>query len=94
MTTKYQHCCEDMTTHIESKELYLNFSPKFREYGIVYADGGTSRQTIHFCPWCGSKLPASLRLEWFEELDRLGLEPDDKLPEELTSDEWWIKRAL
>jgi hypothetical protein len=94
MTTKYKHCCEGMTTHIESKELYLKYSPRFREYGISYADGSVSQQTIHCCPWCGSKLPSSLRLEWFEELDLLGIEPDDKLPAELISDEWWIKRAL
>jgi hypothetical protein len=83
-----------MKTHIESKELYLNFSPRFREYGIVYADGSVSQQTIYFCPWCSSKLPSSLRLEWFEELDRLGLEPDDELPAELNSDAWWLRKAI
>lgn len=94
MTTQYQHCCVDMKTHIESKELYLNFSPRFCEYGIAYADGSASQQTIHFCPWCSSKLPLSLRMEWFEELDRLGLEPDDELPAELTSDAWWLRKSI
>ena len=77
-----------MRTHIESAELYLSYTPKFREFGIHYNDG-LSRQVIHFCPWCGSKLPSSLRNQWFEELDRLGLEEDEQLPIELQSDAWW-----
>jgi hypothetical protein len=82
-----------MQIHVESNELHLNFIPKFREYGINYADGGSSLQTIQFCPWCGSKLPSSLRIEWFEELDRLGLELDDEMPIELKSDEWWLRNS-
>jgi hypothetical protein len=81
-----------MQTHIRSNELDLSFVPKHREYGISYKDGGTSHQTVQFCPWCGSKLPASLRKEWFEELDRLGLEPNDHLPSELETDAWWMKK--
>lgn len=26
-------------------------------YGIIYHDGGTATAIIHFCPWCGTKLP-------------------------------------
>lgn len=92
MTMKYTHCCTQMQIHIDSNELHLSFSPKLREYGISYTDGGTSHQAIQFCPWCGSKLPSSLRAEWFEELDRLGLEPDGHLPSELKTDAWWINK--
>lgn len=89
MANASTHCCEIMRMHLESGELYLSYIPKFREYGIHYNDGGTSRQVIHFCPWCGSKLPPSRRNEWFDELDRLGLDPDDELPIEFTNDAWW-----
>jgi hypothetical protein len=94
MTNKYTHCCGQMQTHIDSNELHLNFMPKLREYGVDYADGGTSSQTIQFCPWCGSKLPLSLRVQWFEELDRLDLEPNDDLPAELKDDTWWLQKRL
>jgi hypothetical protein len=67
--------------------------PKFREYGIPILDGGSSFQEIAYCPWCGRKLPESLRDEWFEELERLGLDPsEDKVPEEYSSGQWWSHR--
>jgi hypothetical protein len=33
-------------------------------------------QTIEYCPWCGARLPSSLRDEYFERLEQLGLEPE------------------
>ena len=89
MTDKNTHCCEQMQNQIATGELHLVYLPKFREYGIDYADGGTSLQVINFCPWCGSKLPSPLRTQWFAQLDRLGLELEDELPAELKSDVWW-----
>jgi hypothetical protein len=79
-----------MSAHLEAKELRLSYSPKFREYGIDYTkQAGGGLQVINFCPWCGSKLPSSLRDQWFEQLDRLGLEPEDQLPDKLQDDSWW-----
>jgi hypothetical protein len=82
-----------MQLHIQGGELCLNFLSKFREYGINYVDGGTSLQTIHFCPWCGTKLPSSLRTEWFDMLEQLQLEPTDALPPELSDATWWLKKV-
>lgn len=87
-------CCEEMRHHLHEGELHLVYEPKFRDYGIEYNDGGTSFQSIAFCPWCGTKLPSSLRTEWFEELDRLGMEPEDEqLPDRLKTDAWWRNPA-
>jgi hypothetical protein len=85
------HCCREMTSHIEAAELHLSYDCRFREYGIYYRPecGGASIQKLFYCPWCGSQLPDSLRDAWFEELDRLGLEPEDDLPIPLRSDAWW-----
>ncbi len=84
------HCCSQMERHIDNKELSLIFIPKFREYGILYTDGGTSFQVIGYCPWCGSRLPESLRDEWFDAIENMGLEPDDEnIPEEYLSEEWY-----
>jgi hypothetical protein len=77
-----------MEDHLDAAELGISFNPKFREYGLRYPDG-VSVQEIRFCPWCGTRLPQSLRTAWFNELERLGLEPEDDLPERLLSDEWW-----
>lgn len=77
-----------MQEHLEGAKLPISFNPKFREYGVRYPDG-VSVQIIRFCPWCGAPLPGSLREAWFAELERLGLDPEDPLPERLMSDEWW-----
>jgi hypothetical protein len=76
------------------QEVAVAYMPKFREYGILILDGGTSIQTIQFCPWCGTCLPSSLRDEWFDQIERLGLEPDSKhLPSQYTTDAWWNTQA-
>lgn len=82
------HCCLEMARHLEDDELHVTYLPKFREYGID-SKGSSSFQLIQFCPWCGSELPGSLRNEWFDEIDRQGLDEDGPLPKHLTTDEWW-----
>lgn len=87
---RVSHCCEDMKAFISSGEVAIRFVGKFREYGIAYLDGGTSYQLIVFCPWCGSRLPSSLRQEWFTAVEERGLEPGNKnIPEEFLTDLWY-----
>jgi hypothetical protein len=88
MRVSVEHCCEDMRQHLANGDLPISYTPKFREYGINYP-GSSSFQIIRFCPWCGTRLPDSLRDAWFEELDRLGLDPEDQLPARLLTDTWW-----
>ena len=68
------HCCARLT----EPELALVYVAKLREYGVRVLDGGSSYVTIQFCPWCGTRLPPSLRAEWFATLDGLGLEPGEE----------------
>jgi len=86
-----KHCCENMNTFITEGEVDIVYIPKFREYGISYLDGGTSIQTIIFCPWCGVRLPESLRNKWYDIIfDELELEPDDpNIPAEYLTDKWY-----
>jgi hypothetical protein len=78
-----------MERHIAGNELSLVFIPKFREYGILYTDGGSSFQVMEYCPWCGARLPESLRGEWFDAIETMGPEPDDEnIPKEYLSEEW------
>jgi hypothetical protein len=76
------------------EDVFIVYIPKFREYGIRILDGGTSFKIMEFCPWCGIRLPASLRDMWFAQLDHLGLEPESKsLPLHFRTDAWWNKSA-
>ena len=47
-------------SHRTRMAVHLERSVDFM-YGLIIHDGGTSAVTIQFCPWCGSKLPASKR---------------------------------
>lgn len=89
------HCCEEMQIFIAEGEVAIKYSEKFREYGILVLDGGSAIQEIEFCPWCGHKLPGSLRDAWFDIVfDELGFEDTDDpgIPEEMKSSQWWINR--
>ena len=80
-----------MTAHVAGGDLHFHFNPKFREYGISYSDDGTSIQLIRFCPWCGTFLGDSLRNQWFDELEALGVDSDGEIPVIYQTDEWWNK---
>jgi hypothetical protein len=67
-----EHCCETMRREVERRceehpdrfdcpDALIAYSPRFHEYGIIIHDGGSSVSRIEFCPWCGSRLPESLR---------------------------------
>lgn len=95
------HCCEDMRRDAEQvcdqhpdradcPDCLIQYSPRFREYGLIVHDGGSSYIIIRFCPWCGTQFPASLRDRWFEEMERLGIDPGEgEVPEEFLSAAWW-----
>ena len=67
-----RHCCEEMRRQIDlvcedhpdrfdCPDCIIQFSDRFREYGLIIHDGGSSVIGIRFCPWCGMQLPISLR---------------------------------
>ena len=85
----YLHCCEDLRKAVEDKDTAITYTAKFREYGISILDGGSSRLHICYCPWCGKPLPASLRHQWYDALERLGLDPDQGVPEEFQDERWY-----
>jgi hypothetical protein len=90
-----EHCCDEMQKHVCTGELHLYYDDRFREYGINYRDEfGGGVQLIASCPWCATTLPTSLRNAWFSELDRLGLGPEDDLPERMRSSAWWQHSGL
>lgn len=100
------HCCEVMRREVERVSARVPdafgrhpaclvfYSPALREYGLFDHDrsgeGTTSVSGIGFCPWCGARLPGSLRDRWFEEVEALGIDPGgDEVPERFRSSAWW-----
>jgi len=78
-----------MTVAIADPRVPLVYLPRFREYGLRVA-GTSAIDEIHFCPFCGMRLPGSLRDAFFDELEALDLEPEDPaLPDRFHSDAWW-----
>ena len=51
-------------------------APRFEEYDIVLHECAESLQRMVFCPWCGNRLPESLRDQWFQHLWQMGLDVD------------------
>ena len=89
-------CCNEMKLSLKDTRDNIGYNFIFREFYIQ-----TKRKTIIldivFCPWCGVKLPQSLRSNFFniifDELDLDGSD-DPSLPLEFRTDEWWKKRGL
>ena len=81
-----------MQRALRDEDVPLIFVPKFREYGIRVLDGGSSFIELYYCPWCGKKLPRSLRAEWMRRVRKLGLEPGDRrIPKKFNSNRWYSK---
>lgn len=96
-------CCEKMEYFLNLEnpnemdpDVLICYSPCYDEYGIIIHDGGTSCVKIHYCPWCGMKLPDSKRSQWFSELEKLGIDDpiEQKIPEKYYSDKWWRELDL
>ena len=84
-------CCEQMEDNILEME-NISYNEIFDEYGIpCVEDRGFSVMLMKYCPWCGKKLPKSMRKEWVEQLESLGFEAPffrKKIPEKYRSSKW------
>lgn len=104
MAEKY--CCDEMQSRVflidEFNQIreaikegkHVVFSPRFREYGLPYVEDAVSVDLIKFCPWCGKRMPMSMRDEWFFELERIGISDplsSNKIPKEFKTSEWYDK---
>jgi hypothetical protein len=96
-----KHCCDQMERAAENQcemhidrwdcpDALIHYNAKFDEYGIIIHDGGSSKICISYCPWCGSKLPESMRDRWFDELELLGFPNpfEDDIPERYKDHRW------
>jgi len=93
-----KHCCEQMSFFIEEGKITLGYNSVYREY-FIELKHTNGKQLIHYCPWCGTALPESLRNKWFDILEEQyniddPLEDEHKIPEEFKSDAWWNTEEL
>lgn len=89
---QHEFCCERMRPAVASEDMPIVFEAKFREFGIRVFDGGTSYIELIYCPWSGDKLPGSLREQWFDELERRGIDPaTDRVPAEFSDARWYTR---
>ncbi len=84
-----------LNEYVANPEIPIVYIPKFREYGISILDGGSSFLEMSYCPFTGKKLPESLRNRWFDEVEKLGMEPgDSSIPEVFNDERWWKEKKL
>jgi hypothetical protein len=87
----------DRHSHFSGIGKAVGYDDALREYYIVVKEheGATERQAITFCPICGEKMPTSLRADWFDRLEEMGIDPlNDPIPDEYSNGSWWRKGGL
>ncbi|HEC08839.1 MAG TPA: hypothetical protein ENI86_04610, partial [Acidimicrobiales bacterium] len=92
------HCCHLLAQQVHvlvdgqvtSRERPVAYDPVFDRY-LLEAESGMVTDQLDVCPWCGRALGAGRAQQWFDEIARLGLGPDDELPERFRSDSWWAE---
>lgn len=87
------HCCDLMCAFLEDKRINVFYDEVFREYYTKLRGGGGVLQRFFYCPWCGKKLPDSLRSVYHELLwekfgDDVDIEDMD-IPIEFKTSLWW-----
>jgi hypothetical protein len=84
-----------MAEFLDDVRIPLNYNPILREYNIPLKKS-SAQQAIFYCPWSGTKLPKSVREEYFRILEEeYNIDSSTKdIPKELKSDIWWKKRKL
>ena len=91
MKLQVEYQCDQHPDLSECPDALIHYSESFDEYGLIIHDSPAISH-IHFCPWCGTKLPDSKRDRWYEELERLGFDnpnDDPNIPARYLSGEWY-----
>lgn len=90
MKDDLEHICDQHDSRFTCPNAIMSYDEQYNEYGVIIHDGGTSSVLISFCPWCGTRLPESLRDKWFQALEENGFDPlSDNIPPEYKTCEWW-----
>jgi|TARA_R110001583_G_scaffold46611_1_gene146190 hypothetical protein len=99
---KPAHLCRNLSDAMEDIRVMICYIPWTREYGIrrlavdrLKDEHPVRMVKIDFCPWCGEKLPDSLKQEWQRQIAIAGHSPNDEdLPGKFLTDTWWKEAGL
>lgn len=91
----YENDFPELFAFIREGKVAIGYMERFREFYISLPRTNAC-QLIHFCPWTGKPLPASVRDQYFEVLENPNLTPYAvrKLKREMAGEAWWIARGL
>jgi hypothetical protein len=95
------YCAKTAYAMYKSRSTYW-YIPRTREYGLRIVDPFIRIENqpirilpVRYCPWCGEKLPTSLKAEWLSRIGALGLSEDSPdIPAPLANDAWWKAEEL
>jgi hypothetical protein len=98
-TNAIVHCCASMAKALEFEcrqhddpfecpDALVIYNEVMDEYGLIIHDGTESYLLIDCCPWCGTRLPASARDEWFDAVDGLDLAEGIPPPTQYLTSAW------
>ncbi|RUO97586.1 MAG: hypothetical protein EKK30_15935 [Hyphomicrobium sp.] len=93
------HCCASMVNALRFEcpehsdpfacgDSLVVYNEIMNEYGLIIHDGTASYVLIDRCPWCGTRLPPSLRDEWFDAVDALELDEGETPPARFLTRAW------
>lgn len=82
--------CDTLRTMLDRDEGFVKYDEVFNEYYLIVPAAEEVRQVIFYCPWCGDKLPESLRDRWFDEvMETYGSTSSSHIDPKYHSDRWW-----
>ena len=86
-----KHCCKQMEFLLQEGKVAFEYIARFREYSMDIRGNDVVSQKMIYCPWCGKKLPDSLRDACALEIESLGYDGifDESIPDKYQTDEWW-----
>lgn len=62
-------CCKEMELFLNDPRDPIEYNPVFREH-FIRLNNNSNIITLAYCPWCGDKLPTSLRENYFDILEK------------------------
>jgi hypothetical protein len=80
--------CSEHSDPFDCHDALVVYNEVMNEYGLIIHDGTPSYLLIDRCPWCGTRLPDSVRDLWFDEIDALNLAEGMPPPSQFLTCAW------
>jgi hypothetical protein len=74
MTWALQFRCDIHSSPFECGDNDLIYNEVFDEYGMIHHNPEGTYTVLRYCPFCGDKLPRSMRKKWMNRLEKMGFD--------------------